>query len=161
MALSPIGGESDEGCRVLTPATSPALESLYHSLATLGFRFVELKPNSKRPRHEAWQRNSTNIPPSRGNVGIIPPDGYFVVDVDSDEALTHCRSIAQWSEQTLTVKTPRGYHYYWSHPTRVGQTAGATLFGNGVDTRGPNVGYVVGPGATSTRRRITCRTMCR
>lgn len=71
--------------------------------------------------------------------------GFFVIDVDCPRArkwLLRRGEIATW-----TVKTRRGWHYYFRYPTfKVGNSAGALA--RGIDVRGDG-GYVVGAGSFS------------
>ena len=93
------------------------IQTLLNELSEYGFTFIRIKRNDKRPDGK-WKRPEDRITADEavdriakgGNYGIVPPDGVFILDFDSDEA--YRRSIAKESsiERSLTFKTPRGYH---------------------------------------------------
>jgi hypothetical protein len=81
------------------------------------------------------------------NIGIATggPSGIIVLDVDGPKALAILRALEVSHEplpRTLTVKTARGWHYYFKHPhpdliVRCSASGGLDLRGDG--------GYVVAP----------------
>jgi hypothetical protein len=130
--------------------------SLY---ATRGFSLFPLGTNSKRPAIdtweeyqtqradaalvEAWSRSTLNTGVATGAVS-----NCFVLDLDGDEAWTE--ALLRGLPDTLTVKTPRGRHYYFRHlGYHIANRAGPRWTGGilGWDIRGDG-GYVVGPGST-------------
>jgi hypothetical protein len=74
----------------------------------------------------------------KANIGLRTGEGYFVIDLDGPDAAAwfakHC------APRTLTVKTAKGFHAYFSAAARVPNSAGKLA--PGVDVRGGG-GYVV------------------
>jgi hypothetical protein len=119
-----------------------------------GLPVFPLQPKSKIPfggthgckdatRDEAsirewWQRWP------QANIGVATGNGFFVVDLDGEEA-------QQWfvnscgrhgaADPTLTVKTARGWHLYFWAPCEIPNST--SMLGPHVDVRGGG-GYVVG-----------------
>ena len=134
-------------------------QTLLNDLSEFGFTYIRIKRNDKRPVGK-WSRPEDRITADEavnriakgGNYGIVPPDGVFILDFDSDEA--YRQSIAKESsiERSLTFKTPRGYHVVFEGDG-VEQGAGHTFLGESVDIRSGNRGYVVGPGSTRDGKR--------
>lgn len=130
------------------------LHEFLNSLSEFGFTYIRIRPKDKRPDGK-WSKPEDRIPPDEvisriakgGNYGIVPPDGFFIIDFDSDDA--YQRSIAKASiiGDTLTFKTPRGYHVVFEG-AGIEQGASHTHLGQGVDIRAGNRGYVVGPGSS-------------
>ena len=127
---------------------------LLEGLESFGFSFIRIKPNDKRPDgnwKDAGDRiNSTQAIErikSDSNYGIVPPEGYFVIDFDSEDAYQRSISKSPIIADTLTFQTPRGYHVLFQGEG-VNQTAGKTFLGEGVDIRSEGKGYIVGPGST-------------
>ena len=77
--------------------------------------------------------------------------GVFAIDVDSDTALARCRDKEGWREDTLTIESPRGYHFFWRLPKDyvLGTKHGTSRLGKGVDVQSKGA-YVVGPGGERT-----------
>jgi putative DNA primase/helicase len=92
---------------------------------------------------EAWWRKWPDA-----NIGIATGavSGIVVVDVDGPDALARLHALAaQHNEplpRTLTVKTARGWHFYFKHPHADLVIPCST--GDGIDLRGDG-GYVVAP----------------
>ena len=89
-----------------------------------------------------WTARSYNLAVATGQ-----PSGCFVLD---------CDSMIAWAEacdrgvpDTFTVKTPRGWHFYFAHPG--GHVGNRAKLGDvsGWDIRGDG-GYVAGPGSHYT-----------
>ena len=99
-----------------------------------GFRDATDDPQSVR---EFWQRWP------EANIGLALPKGVMVLDVDSEDALAELDHEHLDLPATLTVKTSRGYHFYYATSEPVRQTAGAIMVG--VDTRVGGYGYVIVP----------------
>ena len=122
-------------------------------LVEYGFTYIRIKPGDKRPDGK-WSRPEDRITADEvmsriargGNYGIVPPEGIFILDFDSDEA--YQRSIEKDAsiQESLTFKTPRGYHVVFIGEG-IEQGASHTFLGQGVDIRAGNKGYVVGPGS--------------
>ena len=128
-------------------------EKLLEPLAEGGFTFIRVLSGDKRPDGK-WKNLEDRITAdeavarvARGsNYGIVPPEGYFVLDFDSEDA--YQRSIAKDASiaESLTFKTPRGYHVVFEGEA-IEQGASHTFLGQGVDIRAGNRGYIVGPGS--------------
>ena len=87
------------------------------------------------------------------NIGIAcKPSCLLVVDEDRPGAFAaFAASIGQEVEQTFTVDTAKGHHWYYRQPegAPLGNGRGQ-MAGHGIDVRGGgggNGGYVVGPGS--------------
>ena len=128
-------------------------KDLLDYLAAYEFTFIRIKRNDKRPDGK-WSKPEHRITADQvmsrieqgSNYGIVPPEGFIILDFDSDEA--YQRSIAEDESiaESLTFKTPRGYHVVFQGDG-VPQGAGHTFLGQGVDIRAGDKGYVVGPGS--------------
>lgn len=144
------------------------------ALAEKGCYLFPLKPNSKLPCIESWQKNCSNDPTTihqwakqfpQCNFAVYTgrfgddtnPFPYLcVIDVDVKQDKRGMESLFKLDldfnlPQTFTVKTPSGgLHLYYlsSEPIK---NAIDVLYGRGcgLDIRGIN-GYVVAPGATLT-----------
>jgi hypothetical protein len=97
------------------------------SWANRGLSVFQLQPRSKIPfpgsrgfkdatRDEATIREWWRQHPT-ANIGVATGDGYFVIDLDGPDAqqwfAEECGRLG--CEQTLTVKTARGWHvYFWA-----------------------------------------------
>ena len=133
--------------------TQNAVSDLLFALAENRFTFIRILPNDKRPEGK-WSRPEDRIEPSEvisrlekgSNYGIVPPDGVFILDFDSDEAYRRSIEKSPVIQESLTFKTPRGYHVVFQGEG-VGQGASHTFLGQGVDVRAGSKGYVVGPGS--------------
>ncbi|MDX2974367.1 bifunctional DNA primase/polymerase, partial [Kribbella solani] len=74
----------------------------------------------KVARQKGWQNNAAKTPSEIkealsplwvNGAGVLLPDGYCVVDTDTEDAeIWACRNLPK----TLTVKTKKGYHRYYS-----------------------------------------------
>ena len=87
-----------------------------------------------------------NIETENFNVGVVPTNGINIIDVDCVEALERLRKeCAEWTEKTFTVKTPRGFHFYWRTEKPFAKTyaEGKSGLGAGVETRNDSKNYVV------------------
>ena len=130
----------------------------YGLLQRLGARIFRLNANGKEPpAGTSWKEGKSERPPfGSHNIGVSIPEGVVVIDVDSSEALSRIRKIPEWDENTLTVKTPRGWHFYWRVDNDMPQIVGSNpILGKGVDTRTGGRGYVVGPGSQIDGREYT------
>jgi len=79
------------------------------------FVFIPLRENSKEPAIRSWDsltkdELSALVQRHQGNIGVRTDPPLFIVDID-DHRLR--RLIEEDFPQTLTVKTRRGYHYYF------------------------------------------------
>src|SRR5215211_5246371 len=77
--------------------------------------------------------------------------GFVVLDVDGEKGDTRLLDRGLHTPATVTVKTPRGYHYWLSYPSG-GIGSYTDIFGgnSGIDIRGDG-GYVVVPGSVLER----------
>ena len=79
----------------------------------------------------------------RANIGVATGNGFFVVDLDGEEAqywfVNSCGRHGE-PDPTLTVKTARGYHFYYWAPVEIPNSAG--LLASHIDVRGIG-GYIV------------------
>lgn len=126
------------------------------SLAARGWRVHPLRPRAKVPltahgcldatTDEAqirrwWERHP------KANVGVATGagSGLVVIDMDSDEAVETWRQLLEEHGrlETLTCRTPRGWHVYLGHPGGTVQGSASRL-APGIDVRGEG-GYVVAP----------------
>ena len=129
-------------------AKNRVIVDFHNHLKENNFSFFALPPNSKTPYKggKGFKEATYAIPnlSREENLGAVVPDGYVVIDVDSTMPvqLQNLQFVA-----TLTVSTPRGYHFYWKLPPGevVKQAQGTTKLGKGVDIRASGLGYVVIP----------------
>ena len=153
------------------------LTDLLHQMHEWGFMFFPIWPNTKDPACSSWKNIEHHISPVQvihridqgSNYAIIPPEGVFVIDFDSDEAYQRGIEKASIIADSMTFKTPKGYHVLFVGEG-VPQTASPikedpkkpkppkTYLGKGVDVRvGGTVdsakGYIVGPGSTRDGKR--------
>lgn len=138
------------------------MTALWSLAATHGFSVFPLRPNGKRPPFEfewgpygdapaapslvdQWaSRPSSNMAVATGAVS-----GCFVLDCDN--LLARVAVESRGVPDTFTVATPRGTHFYFSHPgwpiSNKADGDGSQWSGiAGLDIRGDG-GYVVGPGS--------------
>jgi hypothetical protein len=123
----------------------------------LGLCVFPLLTNSKRPALE-WDRYKLGERADAATIAQWIANGWqpavatntvTVFEVDSLEAWA--RALEMGIPDTLTVKTPRGWHYYFQHPgwpvsNRAGSLRLDGVKVDGWDVRGDR-GYVVGPGS--------------
>lgn len=134
------------------------------ALARNGFYIFPLRPNTKRPFKGSWSESMTRDPQTIRewfgvsadiNYAVVPGEDYVILDIDAPKKSSDVDGREVWAEleleqeqwvtdNTFTVKTPRGgFHYYLS----VGQPASnAHRFPEGIDVRGA-MGYALGPGS--------------
>ena len=81
------------------------------------------------------------------NIGIVTGrvSRVVVVDLDSEEAIEWAKG--NIDTDTLTVKTGKGYHLYYTYPKGIDIPNKVKLNGMGIDIRG-NGGYAVAPPST-------------
>lgn len=140
--------------------TYPELNEMLRSLADMGYTFIRVKPKDKHPEGK-WKNPEDRINAEQvierlqfgGNYGIVPPEGCFIIDFDSDEA--YQRSIGKDAsiKESLTFKTPNGYHVIFQGE-EIQQGAGHTYLGEGVDIRAGNRGLCCRAGFDSRGWRI-------
>ena len=119
-----------------------------------GMSVIPLKPQDKRPLLSSWkdyQRKQMGIGDLKGfwketpeaNIGIITGaiSGITVVDVDGDDGAAALKEANIQLPETYTVKTPKGWHYYYKYNNLFKTGAG---FLKNVDVRN-DAGYVVAP----------------
>ena len=135
------------------------LNELLPALAECGFSFIRILANDKRPDGR-WKNAEDRISADEAlsrisngtNYGIVPPEGCFILDFDSDDAYQRSVQKDASIEKSLTFKTPRGFHVLFEGEG-IPQGASHTYLGQGVDVRAGERGYVVGPGSTRTDGR--------
>ena len=119
-----------------------------------GMSVIPLKPQDKRPLLSSWkdyQRKQMGIGDLKGfwketpeaNIGIITGaiSGITVVDVDGDDGANALKEANIQLPETYTVKTQKGWHYYYKYNNLFKTGAG---FLQNVDVRN-DAGYVVAP----------------
>ena len=125
----------------------------FSSLAAMGWSFVIMPRGNKSPSGK-WKHYQSRRPTSSevadrdgeiANVGIITGrlSNLLVIDVDSAESQALIDSLNL--PDTPVVRTARGHHYYFRHPT-VEVRNKVNLRGVKLDIRGEG-GLVVGPGS--------------
>lgn len=110
----------------------------------------------KRPLVEGWKCYQDGLPDDftvaewfkhwpDANLAIITGkiSGLVVIDCDSEDANNKFLDEFPEARSTTTVKTPRGYHYYFNFEEGVRNDAGKKI-GSGIDVRGDG-GYVLCP----------------
>ncbi len=123
----------------------------------LGWNVLPLKPKGKAPALDKWEKYQrervtveeldqweTNYWTQGANLAIITGEisGVVVIDVDSEQGFEEL--LKHWDGETLTVKTSKGRHFYFKHPSDGYALTNSVKFLLGVDFRG-NGGYVVAP----------------
>jgi hypothetical protein len=117
----------------------------------------DCKHPAKHPRIKNWGKAATTTSETiirwwckwpDANIGIATggASGIFVVDVDGEAGAKTFQQLMQqhgWQPDTLTARTGRGKHYYFSCADWPVKT-GVHCLGPGVDVRGDG-GYVVAP----------------
>jgi hypothetical protein len=129
---------------------------------THGWSLFPIHPHGKTPAIESWEPYQTipAAPPvvarwserADYNTGVATGAVSRIIVLDLDGMDAWAAALARGLPETLTVKTPRGWHYYFQHPGwRVSNRAGPRWCGGqfGWDIRGDG-GYVVGPGSYYT-----------
>ena len=120
-----------------------------------GFAPIPIAPNSKKPLAQ-WKAYQTRRPTKEEIITIFPRfrdadigivtgkrHNIFVLDCDSQEAYESLQALLPDSLTLPVVKTPRGYHLYFSYPKNIDLTVGVDIM-PGVDYRGDG-GYVIAP----------------
>lgn len=104
------------------------------------WRALQSRPAGARRVRDWWRRFDAP------NAGIVTGSvsGLVVVDCDDDAARAAC--IARGLPDTFTVRTARGWHYYFAAPDAVVVRNSSGRVARGVDVRGEG-GYVVAPGS--------------
>ena len=137
------------------------LTDLLHQMHDWGFTYFPIIPNTKDPAcRGSWKKPENHMSPveviariDRGsNYGINLPEGVFVIDFDSDEVYRCSIEKAPVIAESLTFKTPKGYHVLFTGQD-LPQGASHTLLGVGTDLRIGGKGYIVGPGSTRDGKR--------
>lgn len=120
----------------------------------LGWSVFPVVHRDKRPALASWKAYQTERAAlatvaawsdADHNIGIATGavSGLFVLDLDSADAITAAEH--RGLPDTISVRTGKGLHVYFSHPG--GTISNRTGIFPGADIRGDG-GYVVGPGST-------------
>jgi len=120
-----------------------------------GFPVIPIAADSKKPL-VAWKEYQKRKPTENevksfckrypnADIGIVTGKRHnlFVLDCDSQEAYESLQALLPDSLTLPVVKTPRGYHLYFSYPKNIDLTVGVDIM-QGVDYRGDG-GYVIAP----------------
>jgi len=120
-----------------------------------GFPVIPIAADSKKPL-VAWKEYQKRKPTENevksfckrypnADIGIVTGKRHnlFVLDCDSQEAYESLQALLPDSLTLPVVKTPRGYHLYFSYPKNIDLTVGVDIM-PGVDYRGDG-GYVIAP----------------
>jgi hypothetical protein len=104
------------------------------------WRRLQSRRAGDRRLREWWRRFDSP------NAGIVTGSvsGLVVVDCDDDAARARCVELGL--PATFTVRTARGWHFYYALPDDEIVRNSSGRFGDGVDVRGEG-GYVVAPGS--------------
>lgn len=104
---------------------------------------IPIDKNSKRPTVKGWAspdyRTPENFPAGTG-IGLRA-DGIVIVDADNEAALSRWQDMVG-GQEVATVRTPRGYHFYYRLPEgeRFGPSAN-----DGLDVRSGSGSYALIP----------------
>ncbi len=153
-------------------ATFETIQSLYQGT---GFAVFPLVPDRKIPLKGSHGFQDARIVelreswPEDANVGVatgMRSGGLVVIDCDGPEGHENFHDLLKAHHvqiNTLTVKTPNGFHYYFR--SAIPFASGASVLAPHVDVRAEG-GYVVGPGSTVkgkdyyiTRRQWSVQTL--
>lgn len=128
------------------------------SFAARGFSVFPLAHHAKTPAIEEWTPYM-HAPASPSlvdgwaaqttlNMGVATGAVSGCIVLDADSLLSRIEAEARGLPRTLTIRTPRGTHFYFAHPGwPVSNRAGDKWAGiSGLDLRADG-GYVVGPGS--------------
>jgi hypothetical protein len=126
-------------------------------LAAAGFAVFPLRPASKLPatthgfqdasRDPVMVRAMFSAVGDRANVGVATGEsGLVVVDLDGEAGVESWRRLQDEHArvETLTSKTPRGWHLWFKAPADVEVRNSASRVGRNIDVRAQG-GYVVAP----------------
>jgi hypothetical protein len=143
--------------RAVAESDQPQTEAVLR-LASRGLRLFPVQARSKHPLIAAWPQQATSEPQRLREWMQKYPDcnwglatgrgsGIFVLDVDGDHGLATIEELRKHGYElpvTLTVKTARGYHFYFRYPEDALIRNSAGKLGAGLDIRGDG-GYVLCP----------------
>jgi hypothetical protein len=104
--------------------------------------YFPLIEGSKRPAKSGWaDENYQGVDPVAGGWFGRRADGYVIIDCDSEQAANDW-TLRCGAPATFTVKTPRGYHYYyrWVPGSPTGPYVAVLP---GIDVRAGRGSYVV------------------
>ena len=126
-------------------------------LAAAGFAVFPLRAGTKLPATTHGFQDASRNPElvsamftvigERANIGVATGESRLVVvDLDGEEGVNSWRQLVDNNGriETLTARTPRGWHLYFTHPSMGEVRNSAGRVGPGIDVRGVG-GYVVAP----------------
>ena len=128
------------------------------SYAAKGYHVFPCKPRSKVPATpNGFKDATTDEQTIRGwweqhpqyNIAVATgrASGFVVLDVDGEAGERTMKERGLHTPATVTVKTPRGYHYWLRYPSGgIGSYTDIFRENSGIDIRGDG-GYVVVPGS--------------
>ena len=130
------------GCPQFSYATNPK------------WRLFPVKQRDKKPLIKDWPKLATSdketllgwatkYPNCNWGLATGPDSGIFVLDADSDAALEELNKLGK-RPTTYTVKTSRGWHFYFIYPSNSTIRSSAKQLADGLDVRGKG-GYVLLP----------------
>lgn len=153
----------------------PSFETIQGLYQETGFAIFPLVPDRKIPLKGSHGFRDARIVelrdswPQGANVGIatgMRSGGLVVIDCDGEEGHENLRDLLMMNRveiNTLAVRTPHGYHYYFR--SFIPFASNASVLMPHVDVRAEG-GYVVGPGSVAkgkdyyiTRRQWSVQTL--
>src|SRR5208337_1464331 len=146
-ARSTTTGKPQSFAELVRPATS-------RNIPVIPIPFME-----KGPRYSNWQNVATCDPEQiavwdeqfSGNMNygcVAKPEGFWFLDDDSGTLKEHYESeTGRKFPHTFTVKTRKGYHYYWKHTLLSEGWMGNRKVPDVYDAQAEDK-QVVGPGST-------------
>ena len=140
----------------------PSFETIQDLYQETGFAIFPLVPDRKIPLKGSHGFRDARIVelrdswPQGANVGIatgMRSAGLVVIDCDGEEGHENFRYLLMMNHveiNTLAVKTPNGFHYYFR--SSMPFASGASVLAPHVDVRAEG-GYVVGPESVAKGKR--------
>lgn len=139
-------------------ATASGIDAVLR-MAARGWRLFPVEARGKKPLIRAWQKEATTdnaavrrlsrqSPGCNWGLACGVVSDVWILDVDGDEGSTAVRELCRehgedWLH-TLTARTARGQHLYFSYPLEATIRNSAGKIAHGLDVRGDG-GYVIVP----------------